>query len=267
MHWREFVERIGLQEEAIKQIEEVGLTEEQYKEIRCIYDRDHKLFFAEELKRENAPLHFLAVYCRMACDTFTLYRQQDMEEGIFWDTFQDIRFWCENHKKEYGVYGIGVYDWIWRLIDMTVVRLGRLQFEEMVMEYTVGKGIDSILKGSPVINIHIPQGERLDLEACRKSLEMAYNRYGRKYPYVCHSWLLYPELQNVLKETSNILQFQKIFHVIEVDYKEREAEWRVFGTVKNVITDYPEETSLQRSVKEYLLKGKTLGNGWGRLII
>lgn len=265
MQWREFAAQIRLPEEAIRQIEQAGLTDEKYKNIKFIYDRDHELFFEKALKRPDAPLHFLAVYCRMACDTYDRYRECKVDEAIFWDTFQDIRFWCENYKNEYGSYGIGAFDWFWRHIDMTLFRLGRLQFEQMKMEYAVGKDADFLPQGSEVINIHIPQGEKLDMTACQESLERAYARYGKKHPYVCHSWLLYPGLKKVLKETSNILQFQKLFRIIQVDYKEREAEWRIFGKVKNVIAKYPEDTSLQRGVKEYLLKGNTLGNGWGIL--
>ena len=47
--------------------------------------------------------------------------------------------------------------------------------------------------------------------------------------------------------------------------KEREAEWRVFGKVLKNVVEYPEDTSLQKRVKEYLLSGKSLGNGWAVL--
>ena len=37
------------------------------------------------------------------------------------------------------------------------------------------------------------------------------------------------------------------------------------GKVLKNISDYPEETSLQKRIKQYLLSGKTLGNGWAIL--
>lgn len=203
-------------------------------------------------KKENAP-EDAPMYC--------------MDECVHRDTcpFYAPKFYLE-HKR-------AMFDNLIRAVSLDIGKeavleklktgpYGRCVFH---CDNTVGKGEDSICKGSPVINIHIPQGEKLDREACQKSLEWARHTYGTKYPYVCHSWLLYPGLQNVLRETSNILRFQQRFKIIEVDYKEREAEWRVFGTVKNVITEYPEGTSLQRGVKEYLLEGNILGNGWGIL--
>ena len=198
----------------------------------------------------------------MACEVFDKYREKGISEEIFWDTFQDIRFWCENSEKEFGTMGLAVYEWFHRHIDMVLFRLGRLQFEVMTMEE-----IGCMKKGTRVINIHIPQGKPLTWEACEKSIEMAKEFWGDDKPYVCHSWLLYPGLDEVLSENSNIREFRKHFKVLQVDYKEREAEWRVFGKVLKNVVEYPEETSLQKRVKEYLLSGKSLGNGWGMLDI
>ena len=36
------------------------------------------------------------------------------------------------------------------------------------------------------------------------------------------------------------------FCVIKTDYNEREAEWRIFGEVKKNVTEYPENTMLQK---------------------
>ena len=52
---------------------------------------------------------------------------------------------------------------------------------------------------------------------------------------------------------------------MQIDFNEREAEWRIFGKVLKNISEYPEKTQLQRSAKEYLLSGKCLGNGWSIL--
>ena len=120
-------------------------------------------------------------------------------------------------------------------------------------------------KGTPVINIHIPQGEPLTWKACEESIERAKKVWGEDMPYVCHSWLLYPGLDEALGKKSNIREFRKHFKVLQTDYKEREAEWRVFGKVLKNVAEYPEETSLQKKVKEYLLSGRVLGNGWGIL--
>ena len=81
---------------------------------------------------------FLWIYSHMACEVHSCYIEQNIPEEFFWDTFQDIAFWCDNYKKEYGQTGLGEYGWFIRHIDMTLFRLGRLQFEVMEMEYGVG---------------------------------------------------------------------------------------------------------------------------------
>ena len=50
-----------------------------------------------------------------------------------------------------------------------------------------------------------------------------------------------------------------------MDYREREAELRIFGEIGLRVIDYAEETSLQKHAKQFLLSGGSLGNGWGIL--
>lgn len=58
------------------------------------------------------------------------------------------------------------------------------------------------------------------------------------------------KIKNELEYTkvlSGIAEFQKLFDVIDVDFKEREAEWRIFVKVQDAPEKYPEKTSLQRA--------------------
>lgn len=252
----------------------MDFEEQECERLYELYKKDHNEFFEDVLKKEKSELWFLWLYSNMACEVYDRYMEQGITEKIFWDTFQDIRFWCENTEREFGIMGLAVYEWFYRHIDMILFRFGRLQFEKMEMEYTITekgndatkKNVLSIKKGEQIINIHIAQGEPLTWEVCEKSIEMAKEFWGADKLYVCHSWLLYPGLDEVLSETSNIREFREHFKVLQVDYKEREAEWRVFGKVLKNVVEYPEDTSLQKRMKEYLLGGKCLGNGWGVLI-
>lgn len=252
----------------------MDFEEQECERLYELYKKDHNEFFEDVFKKEKSELWFLWLYSNMACEVYDRYMEQGITEKIFWDTFQDIRFWCENTEREFGIMGLAVYEWFYRHIDMILFRFGRLQFEKMEMEYTITekgndatkKNVLSIKKGEQIINIHIAQGEPLTWEVCEKSIEMAKEFWGADKLYVCHSWLLYPGLDEVLSETSNIREFREHFKVLQVDYKEREAEWRVFGKVLKNVVEYPEDTSLQKRMKEYLLGGKCLGNGWGVLI-
>ena len=87
--------------------------------------------------------------------------------------------------------------------------------------------------------------------------------------FCCHSWLLHPALKEILPPNSNILKFSKDYEVLRVDNRDpfREA-WRIFycdcDTCK--IEDYPENTSLQKSVKKWLMDGNKLGSALGALV-
>ena len=135
----------------------------------------------------------------------------------------------------------------------------------MESPWEIHAAVWEIRKGHPVISVHIPQGEKLTPQAAAHSLEKGKSFWGDELPYLCHSWLLYPGLKEVLSQTSNILQFQNYFQIVDIDFAEKEAEWRIFGKVEENPEKYPENTTLQKRAKQYLLSGKKLGNGLGVL--
>lgn len=245
MNITEFWVGIRLGEKHKEAASKMDFDEQECGRLYKLYEKDHKEFFEEVLKKDESSLWFLWLYSQMACEAYERYKDAGISDEVFWDTFMDIRFWCENAEREFGILGIKEYEWFYRHIDMVLFRFGRLQFEDMDTE----------------INIHIPQGTPLIWEECEKSIEAAKKFWGKDKTFVCHSWLLYPGLDEVLHKDSNIRIFRSHFEILRTDYNEREAEWRVFGKVLKNISEYPEETSLQRKIKKYLLSGKTLGNG------
>lgn len=107
--------------------------------------------------------------------------------------------------------------------------------------------------------------DSLTLESVRESIIQGMAFWGKEMPYLCHSWLLYPGLKDILPEKSNIIMFQNQFQIVETDWDEREAEWRIWGKVQRNLNVYSENTSLQRAAKKYLKSGKVLGSGLGIL--
>ena len=75
--------------------------------------------------------------------------------------------------------------------------------------------------------------------------------------------LLSPVLKEFLPEKSNIIRFQNLFHVFEVNHDFPQGEERIFKDVRSDKENYPEESSLQKKAKEYVLAGKDLGIGVG----
>jgi hypothetical protein len=80
----------------------------------------------------------------------------------------------------------------------------------------------------------------------------------------CHTWLLSPSLLQFLKQESHIRNFASDYEIIEKDNDNSGClEWLFEGKTK--LNTLPENTGLQKEVKEYLLQGGVIGHGLGRL--
>ena len=73
-----------------------------------------------------------------------------------------------------------------------------------------------------------------------------------------------PTLGSLLSEESNILAFQNRFDIIREDREDKEyIEWLFQVPADTEYIDLPQRTSLQREVRELLLKGGTVGSAFG----
>ena len=245
----EFWEEISLMPDAVRQLEKLEITEGEYEKLRELFLRDVNLFYEAVKKREDFRLVFLYCFSKMACEVYDRYCEQGISRRVYRDTFYDLTLWCENCYKAYGEYGIAQYDWFCRHLDMSLFRLGRLEFERIPSLWEIQTDGISVHKGDPVISVHIPQGEKLELDACLDSFRQAEQFWKEKQVYLCHSWLLYPGLKEIMKPESNILQLQTLFHIVAVDFEGREAEERIFGELETDPRNYAEDTSLQRAAR------------------
>ena len=241
MKINEFLAEINMLPEAVhllNELQESGrIGEEEYQENKLLYEKDRALFYEKILLEKDYRLVFLYYLCRMGAETYDAYEKRGIDE----------------------------YDWFFRHMKLTIFRLGRMQFEIMDSRWNFTAGERMVKKGDPIISIHIPQGEKLTLESVKESIVQGMAFWGKEMPYLCHSWLLYPGLKDILPEKSNIIMFQNQFQIVETDWDEREAEWRIWGKVQRNLNVYSENTSLQRAAKKYLKSGKVLGSGLGIL--
>ena len=193
------------------------------------------------------------------------YRLRGIPRQVLVDTLSDIPLWMNNCETHFGYQGMLEFPWLSNHMRMRLFRLGRLEFEKLDSPWELSPEKTGVRKGEKVISIHSPQGEKLAIDRVKESLILGMDFWGRDLPYLCHSWLLYPGLRDILPQNSNIIQFQNEFQLAETDFNEREAEWRIFGKTESDPQNYPEETSLQKNAKKYLLSGRKLGNGLGIL--
>jgi hypothetical protein len=125
-----------------------------------------------------------------------------------------------------------------------------------------------LLPGQPIIEIHIPGGESMDIRACIASLQEAsefFPRYFPDYPFkafVCHSWLLNNQFQEFLSPESNIIKFQKEGYLYPLPTPDGKAGIdRIFGKSDIDPLTAPRDTSLRSGVVDILRGGNPLRSG------
>ena len=127
-------------------------------------------------------------------------------------------------------------------------------------------------RATSVLHVHIPSGQKLDLQECIASLKTAIDFFARYFPEsqikgLCIStWLLDPELKKVLSDDSNIVQFAHLFHPLaRQNANDTQLLERVFGkdaTWDNCIA----QTSLQKAVLQHHRNGGVFRIGAGYIL-
>jgi len=115
--------------------------------------------------------------------------------------------------------------------------------------------------GDTVLDMHIPRKDPFTLEACRDSLRQAYEFFGQQAPDrpfkagYCHTWFFTPQLNQILPPESNILRFQREFYLYPFPGTPAFLWDYVFGEKVRSLAQAPRDTSLRRSVLDWLKGG------------
>ena len=267
MEFKRFYEKIELPKEAINTIENCALSNDDYHMYRKLFYYDIDKFFEIVKFRKNYCQLFLTLYTHFAIDTYEQYQLKNIPDSIYFDTFSDLTIWHNNCVRDFGESGLNSYGWLCHHIKMALFRIGRLQFQPQALSEALKINNTVLSKGQIVLNVHIPQGGPLIPEECERSYKMAREFFKGIQPvFVCFSWLMSTRLREVLDPNSNILKFQKSYHICSINEEDRQAEERIFIQVQDNPDNYPENTRLQKSVKKYLQAGKKIGIGTGVFI-
>lgn len=213
----------------------------------------------ECLGPDEHGFRMLAVMLTDMCQTKEAYREKGISEEVYRATMACFARFVGEHKVSYGIYGFDRAFWTPRQLSMQLFRLGELEYE-------------LLQEGEKrLISIHIPSDARMTPQGCRTSYEQAKEFFGQYYPewagvdYGCNSWLLAPGLKQILPEDSNIIRFQNAFEIVKTDEEDRGfLEW-VYKRMDIPYEELPEETSLQRNMKQFLLRGGKIGEADGIL--
>ncbi len=188
-----------------------------------------------------------------------------LPEDIFWDTMRAFTLYVEFYQEATGEYGFGKASWPLLITDAKKFRLGTLEYELEVRD------------GKREISMHIPKDAKLTPESITDSLKKE-KVFMREYfpewaelPHSCESWLLSPVLKEMLSQESRIRWFQSLFDIKsfnpdEILYLEYLFKLEYFQYSKTVdFQTLKEDTSLQRAMKQFVLKGGKPGSALGYL--
>ncbi len=127
--------------------------------------------------------------------------------------------------------------------------------------------------GDDCISVHIPSQGSLSKETCDQSYQRALRTFAEFYPelapkaFHCHSWMMAPELRDILKPESKILGFQEPYKKYPVETEGKDVMNFVFKLKFKTYDDLAEDTSLQRALKKLYLSGQYLYEYCGIIII
>lgn len=204
-----------------------------------------------------------------------LYVHHGIDLAIWHDSMLDLRYKLEECRAVYDICGSFVGGWFPGFFNLTRFALGRLQFELFDLDRDYQHGALVLHKGKKVINMHIPRsGQPLspalyeDAFARAKvfyKAQLAEQCPDGKVPFVCHSWLLYPDTASFVPTHLNTYKFLSEFTIIESGHNNGEDLWRLFDTMEQHPDRLPADTSLRRAFVDHLKNGGRVGYGFGIL--
>lgn len=214
----------------------------------------------DTLGEDPRGIKILTCYLLAATQTYENYLALDIDEAIFFDTMRCFPRYINETAERKGIMAFDRAQFCHRHLSMTILRIGTLEYERKLRE------------DIRVNAVHIPTDADFSDEALDRSFASARCLIREKFPeygdakITCESWLLGKNLEEMLPENSRILKFQKRFDIFPsrvpgTDYLKfifHRDDCRNYETL-------PENTSLQRRIKEKLLRGEGIECGFGIL--
>lgn len=163
-----------------------------------------------------------------------------LTEDESWATLRDV---FRAHEVR-GEEPFADVEWIDVIFSGRLAELGRLQFED---------------EGDGLLDVHIPEtGRPLDPAACDASFARAREVFPRHDTLRCTSWLLDPQLADVLPDTSNIVRFQRRFE-LRAGAEDGNADVLrfVFHTADPDLARLTPRTTLERALVAHMRAGRS----------
>lgn len=187
----------------------------------------------------------------MAEDVRAFHRSRGVPTEISERSLSDLGQQAWVHRRTFGAFGLHTYGWMTIAYSGNLYWLGRLQFNLAPR----GDGWQ--------VSTHIPETGPLTPDAVQDSFRQAAAFFAEHFAdhpasvFHCGSWLLDPQLVEVLRPESNMVHFQRLWHL---EGEPREADddaiffvFRRRGDVDR--STLPRDTTLQRAILDKLDAG------------
>ncbi len=210
---------------------------------------------------------YVWLYLAVVPDVRRYHAEHGIEDAYSWQTLQALAKNMAAHRIQHGVGGLGLWgQWGLPLYFRGAnYELGRLGYNRGEITF-LGR------PHSYVLNVHIPPLGPVDAAACDASFAQARTFFAQHFSdepvsfALCHSWLMDEQLAQYLSPTSNLLQFQRRFHLVPEHtppISDHDILHYVFGQhaddseiPQEMLDVLPQDTSLRRAFVAHLRAGK-----------
>ena len=117
-----------------------------------------------------------------------------------------------------------------------------------------------------MLDLHIPEGGKMTLEACGQSFKAALKFFEQYFPqtrvaaFGCCSWIFYPLYEKIMPE-SNLAAFMRELYLVPRPSGGTDGFYFLFGRDYDKQADYPRDTSVRRAMLDELQSGRCLRSG------
>jgi hypothetical protein len=224
---------------------------------------------------------WIFVFASMVDATRAYHRERGVPDDVSWATLADLGQQLVVHRNRRGTTGLDLQWWLVGHFLGALYALGRLQFHLYHLRCGIAgpafwpeSDEPGFRTGDATLGVHIPATGPLTPGACDESLALATSFVGDHFPEhdfrvaTCTSWLLDEQLAEYLRPTSNIVRFQRRFHLAPGAADDSRSTLRfVFDRVPKSVDDLPQRTTLQRAIVQHIRDGRTwrTRTGWVEL--
>lgn len=233
-----------------------------------VFDRLHTL-------EEQTGIHSYTIDLLYLIAMMPLLKAHYIERGYplrYLDCFaSNLKSYIRDCQNTYDVCGTYIGWWLIAFFKLKLFSIGRLQYKPKVFLKDRGNEQFPLKEGQPYLDVHVPPDGPLTPELCHASYAEAAEFFRQHFGYteviICaSSWLLSPDLEDMLPARSNILAWAHDYTLLEVHIDENYHSLHFIFDIPSLpedLNDLPDDSSLRRAVKAHLMAGNKLKTGFG----